>query len=302
MAQFQQFSPTLRLAIRTAQTAGEAIMPLFRSSDLEAKLKADHSYVTAADYRSNDIILATLRAYDPETPVLSEETKEEFVKAHATMPSTCWIVDPLDGTSIFKAGQTAFLVMIARMEDHRPQIAICYSPYTGETYCAEKGVGSFKIEADGTIRKLWREPVKTSQILRQTAMEFYDDPAVADIAQAFAQASGFFHPVNVRWSHDAPHFMLSIASGESDLALHYLNKKCRDSGGGAGLWDHAPMDLILSEANCKLVNDSGKPFLFLDANHVSQMMVVLAPGLSTEVMAETVARQLNLHNLPRPLN
>lgn len=302
MIEFQQFSTDLRVAIRAAQTAGEAILPLFRSDKLDAKIKADQSDVTAADYRSNDIIIATLRAFDPQTPVLSEETQNEFSQIHPIMPSTCWIIDPLDGTSIFKAGMTGFLVMIAKMKNHQPQVAVCHHPYTNETYFAEKGMGAFKINAHGEIRKLWREPINQDSQLRITTLDLYDDPVSVEIAKAFAKNSGFTKPVEIAHSHDAPHFMLSVASGETDFAFQYLNEKYRALGTGAGLWDHAPRELILKEANCVYTDHRGHPFVYKDPNFVSQMFLILAPGLDQGIMVRTVAEQLSLHGLPEPLN
>jgi 3'-phosphoadenosine 5'-phosphosulfate (PAPS) 3'-phosphatase len=300
--QLEDFSSDLRLAVQTARAAGEAIMPLYRRQDIKRAIKVDQSEVSEADYRSNDVIVSALRAADPVIPILSEETKDEFIAEYPVVPGTCWIIDPLDGTSIFLLGQTGFLVLIARMENHKPVLSVAHHPATNETYFAEKGVGSFKIDAQGNIRKLWRDAVDKNHPLRQRIIDIYEDPVAEAMGQSFAKSAGFSNPVQIIESLDAPHLMLAIAENRSDLCLHYLNKKYRDQKAGAGVWDHAPMDLILHEANCVFMDNAGQDFVYTNAGHISQMSVSMAPGLDPQIMVREIERQLLLNKLPKPIN
>ncbi len=310
---FKNFSNDLLISIDATHAAGEAIRPLHGRKDISLELKADKTDVTEADFRSDTILKAALVTHDPLTPVLSEETVDEFVGLYPVMPPACWIIDPLDGTRVFMNGGTSFLVMMVKMENFTPKVSVIHQPATGETYFAEKGIGAFKMDSTGNVKKLWRTAPIKGQPLRQKSIGiyacgnlsselFYDDPVIKVLGQEFSKASGYNQSVDFTYSLADPHFKLAVADGNTDFCIQYLNEKYRNMKAGAGIWDNAPVDLILSEANCMLVNDEGKPFIYVDPGHISQSSVTLVPGLDRNVMADILARQLRLHNLPKPMN
>lgn len=298
----EDFSPDLKFAIKTAKEAGEAIRPLHRCNNIERTLKADKSDVSEADYLSNDIVIRAITAYDPSTPILTEETKDDFAKKYPRVPASCWVIDPLDATTIFLEGYDAWLVLITKLENNLPEIAVAYQPMNKTTYFAERNKGAFKMDGEGNITKLWRTPVEKTQSLRQKSVDIYDDSIVPLLGREFSLAHGFKAPVIHTSSYDLPHFKIGVADDSYDFNIFYLSHKFRSQNTGSGLWDHAPVDLILREANCEIVNDRGLPFVYEDPLHVCQMAISLAPGLDRKIASEVIRSQLENYSLPMPRN
>ncbi|MFW5742674.1 MAG: 3'(2'),5'-bisphosphate nucleotidase CysQ family protein [Spirochaetota bacterium] len=121
--------PLLRLAAR----AGDAILEVYESDDVEAERKADDSPLTLADRRAHDLIDAGLRELAPEIPILSEEG------AHADYAERSgwrelWLVDPLDGTKEFLKRNGEFTVNIALVRDGEPVAGVVYAPVRGQAW------------------------------------------------------------------------------------------------------------------------------------------------------------------------
>lgn len=109
----------LQTAIQAAVTAGEEILKIYDdpASDFEVEQKADHSPLTIADRKSNDIIMEYLK--NTSYPVISEETKIIAYEERKNWP-VVWIVDPLDGTKEFIKRNGEFTVNIALTYEGRP--------------------------------------------------------------------------------------------------------------------------------------------------------------------------------------
>ncbi|GAC1622088.1 MAG: 3'(2'),5'-bisphosphate nucleotidase CysQ [Candidatus Elarobacter sp.] len=126
--------------------AGDAIAAIARTGACEAWSKADESPLTAADLTANAIILDALRALDPLTPVISEETVCELDE----LPRSFWLVDPLDGTREFVAGNGEYTVNVALVEDGVPVLGVVHAPARAVTYCAARGAGATRTDVTGT--------------------------------------------------------------------------------------------------------------------------------------------------------
>ncbi len=115
---------------RLALDAGEAIMEIYRSDDLDVRAKLDESPVTAADEAADVLISAGLRAAFPDVPLVTEEQSA----SHAQDVDTFLIVDPLDGTKEFVQRRGDFTVNIAYVENGRPIRGIVYAPAKGRLF------------------------------------------------------------------------------------------------------------------------------------------------------------------------
>ncbi|MEA2720259.1 MAG: 3(2), 5-bisphosphate nucleotidase [Candidatus Eremiobacteraeota bacterium] len=129
-----------------AVRAGDAIVAIARDGACETWSKADESPLTAADLAAHDIIAAALLQLDPETLVISEEA----ACAHDVLPSRFWLVDPLDGTREFLAGNGEYTVNIALIEDGVPVLGVVHAPARNATYAAARGAGATCSDARGT--------------------------------------------------------------------------------------------------------------------------------------------------------
>jgi 3'(2'), 5'-bisphosphate nucleotidase len=135
----------LETARRAALAAGEAIMRV-HAAPFDVRQKDDKTPVTEADLAAERVILAILREAHPEIPIVSEE----LVDAEGLPPSTSrfWVVDPLDGTREFIAGNGEFAVLIGLVEEGRPVLGVVHGPALGVTYAA-CGPGTATLRRNG---------------------------------------------------------------------------------------------------------------------------------------------------------
>ena len=136
----------LEMAFGLADRAGAAILAI-RSRGFETQRKADASLVTEADHAAEALIVAALREATPDIPVVAEE---EMAAGHVPRAaSVFWLVDPLDGTREFAAGNDDFAVCIGLVREGRPVLGVVGVPATGELFGGIVGQLAIKRDGDG---------------------------------------------------------------------------------------------------------------------------------------------------------
>jgi myo-inositol-1(or 4)-monophosphatase len=131
----------LTFATQVAYEAGALLLEQFNSVALKTSLKADRSVVTEADLASDRMISQAIQEKYPGEMILSEELQTALRPAD-TLPAT-WIIDPLDGTTNFSLGLHIWGVLLARLVNGWPEIAVMYFPMINELYSARLGAGAF---------------------------------------------------------------------------------------------------------------------------------------------------------------
>ncbi len=115
--EFQQVVELIR------DVAATELRPRFRNlSKDDVRLKRPDDFVTVADIASEQRLTEGLGKILPGIPVVGEEAVEadtRLLELIARPGEMCWIVDPLDGTSNFAAGQDTFAVIVALVADRR---------------------------------------------------------------------------------------------------------------------------------------------------------------------------------------
>ncbi|MGX6607238.1 inositol monophosphatase family protein [Micromonosporaceae bacterium Da 78-11] len=130
----------LQLAQRAAMVGASVALPHFAAlADLPRELKADGTVVTAADRAVESAIRAVLNAARPDDAILGEE------HGHITgSGSRRWIIDPIDGTALFVAGDDRWLILIALEEDGEIVTGVAAHPAQGSIWWATRGGGAFE--------------------------------------------------------------------------------------------------------------------------------------------------------------
>lgn len=132
-----------------SRRAGAAIMAIYTHRDsYNIEHKTDESPLTAADLAAHRLISAELPGLLP-VPIISEEGDiPEF--ADRQHWDSYWLVDPLDGTKEFIAGNGQFTVNIALIQGNRTRLGVVHVPATDVTYLGvldareETSIGAFK--------------------------------------------------------------------------------------------------------------------------------------------------------------
>jgi 3'(2'), 5'-bisphosphate nucleotidase len=131
----------IALAAALALEACAAILKV-RERGFDVVRKEDRSPVTEADHAAEAIIVAGLRKTAPDIPVIAEE---EVAGGRITAPAPeYWLVDPLDGTREFAAGNNEFAVNIGLVRAGRPALGVVAIPVAGELFGGIVGRGAWK--------------------------------------------------------------------------------------------------------------------------------------------------------------
>jgi len=130
-----------------AVRAGTLIREIEQGGELEIRRKFDSSVLTGADLRANALIVAALEHLTPHVPIISEEGRHDLGSAGVRR---FWLVDPLDGTREFVAGNGEYTVNIALVEDGLPVLGVVHAPARTVTYSAVRGSGAVRSDARGT--------------------------------------------------------------------------------------------------------------------------------------------------------
>ncbi len=130
-------SKELDVAIEAAKAAGKILMQNFRKSKVVSK-KTTRDIVTTADLESERTIVNIIKENFPEHDFLMEESGEQDQDSDYQ-----WIIDPIDGTSVFAAGLTSFGISIALTFKSEPILGVTFKPFFKELFFAEKGKGAF---------------------------------------------------------------------------------------------------------------------------------------------------------------
>ena len=123
----------LEVAVLASIAAGKVIMEVYNTT-FNVETKDDKSPLTEADKRANDVINDFLKHTD--YPIISEENKQIDYQERKDWTS-CWVVDPVDGTKEFIKRNGEFTVNIALIESGKPQLGVIYVPASKTLYIGD---------------------------------------------------------------------------------------------------------------------------------------------------------------------
>jgi 3'(2'), 5'-bisphosphate nucleotidase len=217
---------SLELALETARLAGVAIMS-YCPQNLTAQYKNDGSPLTLADQAAQLVIAECLA--DSGLNVVSEEGEDLHLYSERY-----WLVDPLDGTKDFLAGNGEFTVNIALVDQGRPVLGVVYAPVINEFYWGAEGMGALRIR-DG-VEEVLSEHARSASY-RMAVSRFHDHP---DVNQ-FALENGICERVAIG---SALKYGL-LAAGEVDVFPRLV---------GSSEWDTAAGQAVLEAAGGQLLD------------------------------------------------
>lgn len=133
-----EWADDLALLIGAAEAAGPLALSHFRT-DVETWEKPGQGPVTAADLAIDAQLRERLGDARPDYGWLSEESAGQDDRASR---ERVFIVDPIDGTRAFMAGEPGWGIALAVAEAGRVTAAAMHMPARGETYAAALGQGA----------------------------------------------------------------------------------------------------------------------------------------------------------------
>ncbi|CAL4325246.1 3'(2'),5'-bisphosphate nucleotidase CysQ [Buchnera aphidicola (Thelaxes suberi)] len=144
--------------IALSKLAGISVMKYFNNKNfllrhMIIRYKNDISPVTIADKISHDVIIKGLRHIDPETVIISEESRFNLSNFPSYKKKKYWLIDPLDGTKEFINNIPEFTINISLIKDGYPILGVIYVPCFNIVYFALFNE-SWKIESNGIKKKI----------------------------------------------------------------------------------------------------------------------------------------------------
>ena len=122
---------TIEIAISLADAAKDISLRYFRNPalNIENKDKTDFDPVTQADREIEKKIRELLAELAPKDGILGEEYDAQEGETGLT-----WVIDPIDGTRAFMAGQPTWGTLIALHDGNKPIFGLVDQPYIGERF------------------------------------------------------------------------------------------------------------------------------------------------------------------------
>jgi myo-inositol-1(or 4)-monophosphatase len=188
------------------------------------------SPVSEADIAVDGLLRERLGALDRTFAWLSEESADDGERLSARY---VWVVDPIDGTRAYIAGQPDWAISAALVEDGRPIAACLYAPALDEFFAARAGTGS---TLNG--KPIAATPGAGLRGIRVAGPQKFLDRLGAVLPSLTRLPRG--HSLALR--------LAQVARGACDAAF---------AGGNSHDWDLAAADLLVHEAGGALTPIAG---------------------------------------------
>jgi myo-inositol-1(or 4)-monophosphatase len=133
----------LDLLKQAARKGGEIGVSFFRKN-VRQWTKSGNSPVTEADLAIDVLLRDFLMEVRPDYGWLSEETEDDTRRLDT---DRLFIVDPIDGTRGFIAGEDVWTISLAVVENGRPVAGVVYNPVRNEMFSATIKGGAFLNES-----------------------------------------------------------------------------------------------------------------------------------------------------------
>jgi len=222
----------LRLAHELADRAAEIALGYF-GRPTESSIKADGSPVGETDLAVERALLEMLAHARPDDAVLSEESGTHGASGRR------WIIDPIDGTVPFLAGDPEWGTHVALEVEGEVALGVVTRPTDGRRWWAVQGQGTFRREGAGSTGTGGATRVELSDVSELTEARITGwRPKAGHAFDAVARAG--------LWRDCALNDLTIVLDGRAELMVV-----------PGRVWDHAPFLVLLEEAGGSLIDKQG---------------------------------------------
>jgi|TARA_B110000971_G_C19973690_1_gene483879 myo-inositol-1(or 4)-monophosphatase len=223
-------SPRMNVIYNACIKASKSLIRDFGEIEkLQISSKGPADFVTAADKRTEGIIIEELLKAHPNYGILSEEVGE----INKENKDNRWVIDPIDGTLNFLNGIPHFAISVGYEENGEVVCGLIFDPIKNEIFFAEKGSGAFF--NNSRIRVTKKNKLKNSILV--TGGPKFNNPRKDYIFQEYIEVSKITE-ANVRKFGSAALNLSYVAAGRFDAYWEWDLK----------YWDIAAGIVILKEA------------------------------------------------------
>jgi myo-inositol-1(or 4)-monophosphatase len=238
-------------AVAAAVAAGLVVQEFYEGETAATYAKRDGSPVTDADLAADQAIRTILTERFPNDAILSEEGQNDHQRLRV---SRCWIVDPIDGTEQFIQRTGEFDVLVALVENGRPQAVAGYQPSTRLLITALKDGGAWMRSGESAWRRVRLKPAGGQ--LRIGTSKWFGSPDNAAIIDSVANRLGVAQeqPAVTGFS---PRIFLDPRDVDVMIGVRPGADQTM-----ASEWDFAVADLVIHEAGGMVTDLTGQQFRY----------------------------------------
>ena len=256
--------PARDLALLTdaARQAGEIALRFWRQAP-KAWEKPGQGPVTEADLAVNAALRDMLRSARPDYGWLSEEDPDSETRLETEFQ---FILDPIDGTRSFIAGEDVFAISLAVVQNGTARAGVVYLPALDRLYTATDHGPALK---DG-------QPIVASK------QQGIDGARLLTTAQALQPQHwpGGVPDLKRSFRASLAYRLCLVAEGRHDGML-----TLRD----AWEWDIAAGSLIAARAGAAVTDRTGQTLRFNQPNPLAPGVLVAAPGLHAALLQRLIS-------------
>ncbi len=246
------------LLAKAAEAAGEIAMRHFRRDPKQWDKSDGMGPVTEADLEINAMLRETLQRARPDYGWLSEEDEDGAARLSC---ERVFIVDPIDGTRAFIAGEQGFSTALAVAERGQLTAAAVGLPARQELFSAALGAGATK-NGDAIA-------VSTRRKLQEATL------LAAKVQMRDANWPGGQPPVDRHFRSSLAWRLCLIAEGRFDCMVTFRS---------SFEWDIAAGALIAAEAGGCVTDGQGRSLIFNNPDHMQPGVVAAPEALHTALM------------------
>jgi len=236
-----QSQEILDFAVETAYLAGRLTLGYYQGGQhaLRAEFKADHSPVTVADRKAEELIRDRIGARYPGHAIVGEE----FGATGSEGASHRWFIDPIDGTKTFARGVPLYAVLLGLEVEGQVRAGAAYYPALDEMLAGAAGLGCWWNGRRAHVSEVQRLDEAYVAFTDIGGFSFHGRARGWDRLQAAC-----YHRVG--WS-DAYGYLL-VATGRVEVMLDPV----------MSAWDCGPFPPILEEAGGYFGDWQGNPTIY----------------------------------------
>ena len=237
----------LQLALRAADIADGMSMAAFTEGSFQHSIKPDGTPTIPVEEAIEDDLRRFLARDCPEVGFLGEE------RGQSGDSSTCWIVDPIDGTRIFIVGGTAWGTQIALRVDGVLILGVTSAPALGSRWWGAVGRGAWTSGGQSGERPLHTSTPDKNQRLRWSC-----HPPLKAISNDWRRLASGLDDIG-DYIEPNPHAVLMALEGQIEVALQPNGVPPQpDEGARKG---RLRIATLFSQASCRSLGIVADPFM-----------------------------------------
>jgi myo-inositol-1(or 4)-monophosphatase len=248
----------LDLLVEAAEAAGRAALRFWRKHPRVWEKPDGSGPVSEADLAANAVLAERLRPARPDYGWLSEEDPD----THRDGTERQFVVDPIDGTRAFLAGEELFAVSLAVVDRGRPVAGVVHLPARARTYAAAVD-GPARLNGSPIRARDWSGMGMPQVLTSGHALQPQFWPGgVPEVRKSFRPSMAYR--------------LCLVAEGAVDGMLSL--RPCWD-------WDIAAGALIAERAGARVTDRQGHPLGFEARPPQSDGLVAAGPRLHADLIA-----------------